>query len=97
LTSARARRAPSGEPLANWEAVARGHVHPLRLKIIERASQGRWFSPSDLARELGEPLGNVSYHVKALLRQGLLVLAGTETRRGAIEHYYRASESLRAG
>jgi DNA-binding transcriptional ArsR family regulator len=47
-------------------------------------------SPSELAEELGEPLGNVSYHVRLLHELGLIDLVGTTPRRGAIEHHYRA-------
>jgi hypothetical protein len=80
----------------NWEGVARSQLHPLRLRIIERAVADRAdrFSPSGLATELDDPLGNLSYHVRQLLAQGLLATAGTRTRRGAVEHYYRPSAKL---
>ena len=68
--------------------------HPLRRKILGRASQP--FSPKQLARELGEPIGNVSYHVRILAEAGLIELVKTEPRRGAVEHFYRASRSARS-
>ena len=80
----------------DWEAIARAALHPLRLRILDWAAadpDGR-FSPSQLASEFGEPLGNVSYHVRQLHDQGLLRTAGTRPRRGAVEHYYRASKTL---
>ncbi len=47
--------------------------------------------------ELDEPkLGNVSYHVRALLDDGLVELVRTEQRRGALAHFYRASPKLLA-
>jgi len=49
-------------------------------------------SPNQLSRELGEPLGNVSYHVKTLLEYDCIELVKTEPRRGAVEHFYRATE-----
>jgi hypothetical protein len=49
-------------------------------------------SPNQLAQELGEPLGNVSYHVKTLLEYDCVELVKTEPRRGAVEHFYRATE-----
>jgi len=52
------------------------------------------FAPTELASEWDEPLGNVSYHVRALHSQGFLVAAGRRTVRGAVAHYYRASVSL---
>jgi Helix-turn-helix domain len=80
----------------NWEAVARGQLQPLRLRIIERAvaDPDERFSPSDLAAEFAAPLGNVSYHMRQLLDQGLLTKAGTRARRGAVEHYDRPSANL---
>jgi DNA-binding transcriptional ArsR family regulator len=62
--------------------------HPLRLAYLRAlADQGR-LSPSDYARQAGEPLGNVSYHVSALRKAGVLEVAETIPRRGAMEHRY---------
>jgi DNA-binding transcriptional ArsR family regulator len=49
-------------------------------------------SPSELAGELDEPIGNVSYHMRTLADLGMVELVRTEPRRGAVEHYYRAIE-----
>ena len=49
-------------------------------------------SPSELAGELDEPIGNVSYHMRTLADLGMVELVRTEPRRGAVEHYYRAVE-----
>jgi len=46
-------------------------------------------SPKELARESGESLSSVSYHVKYLREEGCIEIFDTEPRRGAIEHYYR--------
>ena len=64
-------------------------AHPLRVQILSVLEQ-RVASPSDLAEELGAPLGNVSYHVRTLADLGLLKLVRRRTRRGAVEHYYQA-------
>src|SRR4051794_16084148 len=66
-------------------------AHPLRVQILTVLEE-RTASPSDLAEELGAPLGNVSYHVRTLTELGLLKLVRRRTRRGAVEHYYRARE-----
>ena len=50
-------------------------------------------SPNELSRELGDPLGNVSYHVRILRELDCVELVRTEQRRGALEHYYRATAS----
>jgi DNA-binding transcriptional ArsR family regulator len=69
-------------------------AHPLRITIL-RVLQDRTASPSEIAEEISAPLGNVSYHVRVLERVGLLELAHTRQRRGAIEHYYRAVGRVR--
>jgi DNA-binding transcriptional ArsR family regulator len=56
--------------------------HPLRTRILQALSESV-ASPIGLARALGEPLGNVSYHVHVLLASGLIELTGTRSRRGA--------------
>ena len=68
--------------------------HPVRQKILV-ALKGRVASPSDLAQELGEPLSNVSYHIKILLESEAIELVKTEPRRGAIEHFYRPTMTPR--
>src|SRR5947209_9132105 len=64
-------------------------THPLRIAILSALEQ-RTASPSELADELGAPLGNVSYHVRQLAAFGLIKLVKKTPRRGAIEHYYEA-------
>lgn len=75
----------------DWETIARKQLNQTRVRVLEQfaARHGEAISPSYIAGEIGEPLGNVSYHVRALLDQGLIVLDRTEPRRGALEHYYR--------
>ncbi|HEV2061488.1 MAG TPA: helix-turn-helix domain-containing protein [Solirubrobacteraceae bacterium] len=64
-------------------------AHPLRQQILVALSE-RVASPSELAEELGEPLGNVSYHVRMLVDLDCIELVSTTPRRGALEHHYRA-------
>ena len=63
--------------------------HPLRLRMLAVLRE-RVASPSDLAGELDEPIGNVSYHMRTLADFGAVELVRTEPRRGAVEHYYQA-------
>jgi DNA-binding transcriptional ArsR family regulator len=74
--------------------LVKGLAHPLRIHIL-RVLENRVASPSEIAGELGAPLGNVSYHVRFLARVGLIELTGTKPRRGAVEHYYRAVGRVR--
>lgn len=73
------------------QQLAKALAHPLRVSILTSLQRGI-SSPNQLAQELGEPLGNVSYHVKTLLEYNCVELVKTEPRRGAVEHFYRATE-----
>jgi len=72
------------------EDIHRALAHPLRARVLAATGQ-RTVSPVELAAELAEPLGVVSYHVRVLAQLGLLVAAGTSPRRGALQHHYRAA------
>jgi DNA-binding transcriptional ArsR family regulator len=67
--------------------------HVLRQHILLATTAGE-ISPSELSKALGEGLSQVSYHVKVLRDDcdGIIEETRTEPRRGAVEHYYRASE-----
>jgi DNA-binding transcriptional ArsR family regulator len=73
------------------ERLAKALSHPLRQRILQRLTDGRVASPSELAGALDEILGNVSYHVRMLRDLDCVELVRTEPRRGALEHYYRAT------
>ncbi len=69
--------------------LAKALSHPLRAHVLAILNE-RVASPNQIANEIEEPLGNVSYHVKTLAEMGCIELVRTEPRRGAIEHFYRA-------
>jgi len=69
--------------------LAKALSHPVRAHVLTILNE-RVASPNQIAGELDEPLGNVSYHVKTLAELGAIELVRTEPRRGAIEHFYRA-------
>jgi DNA-binding transcriptional ArsR family regulator len=73
------------------QQLAKALAHPLRVRILGSLHKGI-SSPNQLSQELGEPLGNVSYHVKTLLEYDCVELVKTEPRRGAVEHFYRATD-----
>src|SRR3954449_3610865 len=75
------------------EALLRAISHPLRHRLLGMLD-GRTASPNMLARELGLPLGRVSYHIRLLSDLGAIELVRTEPRRGALEHFYRAVTSV---
>lgn len=69
--------------------VVKAYAHPLRVRILEFL-EGRIASPSEMATALGEPLSNISYHVRQLAGLGLVDLVRETRRRGAVEHHYEA-------
>jgi DNA-binding transcriptional ArsR family regulator len=70
--------------------IAKALAHPLRARILQRLGE-RVASPGDLAVELGAPLGVVSYHVRMLRDYECVELVRTEPRRGALQHFYKAT------
>jgi DNA-binding transcriptional ArsR family regulator len=65
--------------------------HPLRAALL-RILVERTSSPAEMARELDEDLSNVSYHTKQLVELNCAELVSTRPVRGALEHFYRATE-----
>jgi hypothetical protein len=70
--------------------LAKAMSHPLRQRML-MAYTGRVVSPSQVAAELEEPLGDVSYHTKQLLAHGCLELVEARRGRGGVKHFYRAT------
>lgn len=79
---------PPGE--TSEARIAKALAHPLRARILQRLGE-RVASPGDLATELGAPLGVVSYHVRMLRDYDCVELVRTEPRRGALQHFYKAT------
>ena len=65
--------------------------HPLRASILRILTE-RTASPAEMARDLDEDLSNVSYHTKQLVGFECVELVSTRPVRGALEHFYRATE-----
>jgi DNA-binding transcriptional ArsR family regulator len=70
--------------------------HPLRVEIL-RVLGERSGSPMALSKILGQPLGNVSYHVSVLAENDCIELIETRPARGAVEHIYRAKSHASLG
>src|SRR3954447_21226473 len=79
---------PEGE--TSEARIAKALAHPLRARILQRLGE-RVSSPGELAAEFGAPLGVVSYHVRMLREYECVELVRTEPRRGALQHFYRAT------
>ena len=79
----------NARPAAADQQLIKAIAHPLRHRVLVAFSEGV-SSPKVVADRLGEPLGRVSHHVRVLAEMGAIELVGTEPRRGAVEHFYRA-------
>jgi DNA-binding transcriptional ArsR family regulator len=72
------------------ERIVKAISHPIRHRVLMLLND-RIASPNEIANEIGESLGRVSYHVRQLADVGAIELVRTEPRRGAVEHFYRAA------
>jgi hypothetical protein len=70
--------------------LVRALAHPLRVKILEILTE-RVASPNSLSAQLGAGLTDVAYHTRTLNQCECLDLVDTAARRGATEHFYKAS------
>src|SRR6185503_4349042 len=72
------------------QIVAKAFAHPLRVQILIILNE-RVASPNLLAQELDQSLNLVAYHVRVLEKYDCIELVDTKQRRGATEHFYRAT------
>jgi Helix-turn-helix domain len=72
------------------QTVAKAFAHPLRVQILIILNE-RVASPNLLAQELDQSLNLVAYHVRVLEKYDCIELVDTKQRRGATEHFYRAT------
>ncbi|HEU4739947.1 MAG TPA: winged helix-turn-helix domain-containing protein [Solirubrobacterales bacterium] len=70
------------------QRMVRALGHPLRVEILRLLEEGP-SGPKRLSDRMGEPLGNVSYHMKVLSKCDCVELIETIPSRGAVEHIYR--------
>jgi DNA-binding transcriptional ArsR family regulator len=65
--------------------------HPVRVQALIILNE-RIASPNEISKELDQSVGHVSYHIKVLKECECIELVDTAPRRGAMEHYYRATD-----
>ena len=63
-------------------------AHPVRLRMLSLLT-GSAMSAAELARELDLTQANASYHLRSLVRAGLVSPAGEERVRGGMAKRYR--------
>lgn len=76
----------SAPPVATIDDMeqAAAALSPTRLRILELAREP--LSASEIARRVGEPRQRINYHVRELVRAGLLQDAGEVRRGNMVEH-----------
>jgi len=72
------------------QIVAKAFAHPLRVQILIILNE-KVASPNMLANQLDQSLNLVAYHVRVLEKYDCIELVDTKQRRGATEHFYRAT------
>lgn len=73
------------------EVVPYAISHRTRVHILIVLNEGT-FTPGQIAEVIGEPLNNVSNHIRELADAGSIELAKKEQVRNTILHFYRAVE-----
>jgi DNA-binding transcriptional ArsR family regulator len=63
--------------------------HPVRQRILQALSQREEASPSQIAQLIDEPLTNVGYHARVLVKCDAIELVRTEVSGSSVEHFYR--------
>ena len=86
----RKTKAKGSSKVAVDQRLVKALAHPMRVQILIILNE-RMASPNELSKELDEGLSQVSYHVKVLKDFECIEMVKTEPRRGAVEHYYRAT------
>lgn len=81
-------------PLPSDAEMKQALGHPLRRQLIPIFVGNQPLSAREAARLVGEPLPSVAYHVKELVRLGILVLHSREPVRGALKNYYVPNEEI---
>lgn len=67
--------------------------HPLRRRLLALyVASDEPLSPKELADYVKAPLDHVACHVRVLAKHHAVELVGTRPARGAVEHFYAATE-----
>lgn len=72
------------------QRLAKALAHPMRVQILAEVNKGVT-SPKEFSEAFHAPLSKVAYHFRELEKFGCLELVKEVGRRGATEHFYRAT------
>jgi predicted transcriptional regulator len=65
--------------------------HPYRVEALQILNERGIMSPVEIAREMGVDVNLLAHHVRVLRKHNCIELVDTKPRRGATEHFYRAT------
>ena len=66
--------------------------NPLRKRLLRLYVEAKEMrSPKQLTVPVNKDVSIVSYHVRVLAEHGAVELVDTQPRRGAVEHFYKAT------
>lgn len=68
--------------------------HPLRAEAFRLIRESGPLSPREVARDLEADLKDVSYHIRKLNEFACVEEVANRQVRGAVEHFYRATEQV---
>jgi DNA-binding transcriptional ArsR family regulator len=86
----RAQRPPSPKREIVDQKVIKALAHPVRAQALAILNE-RVASPNEIAQEVDQGVGHISYHINVLKECECIELVETVPRRGAVEHFYRAT------
>ncbi len=66
--------------------------HPARLDALRLFNERDLASPNEIAKAIGMDVNRLAHHIRVLKECDCIELVKTEPRRGAIEHFYRATK-----
>ncbi len=73
------------------EVVGYALNHRIRVQVLVLLNEGT-YTAAQIAHLIGEPLNNVSNHIRELADAGSIELARSEAKGNVLQHFYRAVE-----
>ena len=86
----KATKTPASETIID-ERLAKALAHPVRVQILVDLNLAP-MSPKEFVAQHGGSVSNVAYHFRELAKLECIECIDRQPRRGAVEHYYRATK-----
>jgi DNA-binding transcriptional ArsR family regulator len=83
----------NSKPTGREEALMFLLQHPLRKQLLRLCVEAKEMrSPKELTVPVNRDISIVGYHVRVLAEHGAVELVAEQPRRGAVEHFYEATD-----